>query len=243
MDNQHPSISVVMPAYNESARLNKAIQSIAGFLASQAYDWELIIVDDGSVDGTAELARKAAEADSRIRLVKQPKNQGKGAAVKRGVYEASKPLVVFTDADQATPIEELPKFIEAAATADVVIGSRYLKASNIVQKQPLSRRIVSRVGNLLIRFSLGLPYSDTQCGFKLLTRDAAKAVFDRLTIDRWGFDIELLVIARAHHLRILELPVTWHDGGESKLNAGKAALTTFRELMSIRSNLHQGRYE
>jgi len=237
-----PSISVVMPAYNEAARLDRAITSIVSFLESQNYDWELVIVDDGSKDKTAAIASAAAATNPRIRFVQQAKNQGKGAAVKRGVGAATKSLIVFTDADQATPIEELPQFIERAAAADIVIGSRYLKSSTIVQKQPLSRRLVSRVGNLLIRVSLGLPYSDTQCGFKLLTKEAAATVFDRLTIDRWGFDIELLVIARAHKLRVEELPVTWHDGGESKLNAGHAAMTTLRELMTIRSNLHQGRY-
>ena len=238
-----PSISVVVPAYNEAARITRALTTITQFLNGGGYEWELIVVDDGSTDTTHALVTTLVAAfPDRLRLLGDALNRGKGAAVKAGVLAATKSMVLFTDADQATPIEELPKFITALQSADVAIGSRYQAQSRVVQRQPLSRRILSRAGNFAIRLATGLPFTDTQCGFKAMNRDAARTIFSRLTIDRWGFDIELLVIARAHRLRVVELPVSWHDGGESKLDASHAALTTLRELLVIRRNLTKGRY-
>ena len=238
------SISIVIPAYNEGRRLRRACTLVTEFLNAGGYDWELIVVDDGSKDRTREIAEAYMQQHpTRMTVIGRDENLGKGATVRQGVLAATKSIVVFTDADQATPIEELPKFIEQLeAGADVVMGSRYLGESNVMQKQSLLRRLLSRSGNLLIRVVLGLPYTDTQCGFKAMTKQAAQTIFERLTITRWGFDIEAIVIARTHRLKVVEIPVKWHDGGESKLRAGRVAIATLRELLVIRMNLMKGRY-
>lgn len=236
-------VSIVIPAYNEAERLAVGLRAITNFLKVERYDWELIVVDDGSIDATRTIAESfAKEHSERVRVLASSVNQGKGAAVKRGVLAATKPIIIFTDADQATPIEELPKFVRALDHADVVIGSRYHAGSRVTRQQPWQRRAVSRIGNLVIRLGTGLSFSDTQCGFKAMTRSAAQTMFKRLTIERWGFDIELLVIAQLHQLRVVELPVTWHDGGQSKLQAGRAAVSTLRELRQIQRNVRRGTY-
>ena len=237
------SVSVIIPAYNEGRRLKRALALVTDFLESKAYDWELIVIDDGSQDSTRRIANEHKQKyPSQMKVIERDHNLGKGATVKEGILAATKSIVAFTDADQATPIEELPGFIDQLENADVVIGSRYLKTSNVVKRQGLVRRILSRSGNLMIRFMVGLPFTDTQCGFKAMNRTAAQTIFPKMTIARWGFDIELLVIAQVHKLRIVEIPVTWHDGGDSKLSAGRAAWATLKELMAIRLNLMKGRY-
>lgn len=239
----HPSLSIVIPCYNEHDRLAVTLRSIASYLETLTHDWELIVINDGSVDDTAEIAERAAARDPRIQLLGQRANRGKGAAVRQGLLAATKRVVVFTDADQATPIEELPKFLAPlAASADVAIGTRYHAASNIVERQPLTRRLLSRAGNGLIRTVFGLPYRDTQCGFKAFTNQAARSIASQLTVDRWGFDVELLVIARAHGLTVVEVPVRWHDGARSKLRAGRAAVSTLQDLWQIQKNVRSEIY-
>lgn len=236
-------ISVVIPAYNEAERLLIGLIAITSFLKEKKYDWELIVVNDGSVDETRQIAESFAKQHAgRVRILQTGSNQGKGAAVKLGALAATKSIVMFTDADQATPIEELSRFLSGLKHADVVIGSRYHARSKITQQQSWQRRALSRIGNLIIRLGTGLPFNDTQCGFKVMSQQAAKIIFNRLTIDRWGFDIEFLVIAKQHGLQVIELPVTWHDGAQSKLRTGQAAMTTLRELFIIRSNRAKGQY-
>lgn len=237
------SLSVVIPAYNEASRLTRTLTLVTTYLDTAGFDWELIVVDDGSIDPTHARAEEFARSHRpRIRILHDSVNRGKGAAVARGVLAATNDLILFMDADHATPIEALPTLLAALGSAGVVIGSRYRPGATVSKRQGLVRRVLSRAGNWLIRRSLNLPYTDTQCGFKLFTRSAAQQIFSRLTIDRWGFDIELLVIARAQRISVIEVPVAWHDGAESKLNTGRAAWQTIRELGQIRRNLSNGRY-
>jgi dolichyl-phosphate beta-glucosyltransferase len=238
------SISVVIPAYTEASRLTQTLTVVTTYLNQTGADWQLILVDDGSVDPTHARAEEFVRAHGRrVRILHNSVNRGKGAAVKRGVLAATNELILFMDADQATPIEALPTFVAAIGSAGVVIGSRYRQGATFSRRQGLVRRALSRVGNWLIRRSLDLPYTDTQCGYKLFTAAAARTMFPRLTIDRWGFDIELLVIARAQGIPVVEVPVVWHDGAESKLNTGRAAWQTLRELGQIWRNLKRGQYD
>lgn len=241
--NAHPELSVVIPAYNEAARLPKTLQIVGAFLATNFPASEVIVVEDGSTDGTPAIVRRLSRGfPIPLQVIPMPENQGKGAAVKMGVLAARGAFILITDADNATPITELPRLWKRREEAPVVISSRYLPESDIRRAQPLGRRVLSRLGNLAIRLLVGLQVSDTQNGFKLFRRAEAQAIFRLLTITRWGFDIEVLVIARELGHPVVEVPVSWYDDAESKLRAGRDAWLTLRELLRIRQNVRTGRY-
>lgn len=239
-----PELSVIIPAYNEAGRLPKTLAIVGAFLAQHYPQSELIVVDDGSTDATVALVnRSRAGYPVPLRLEVLPYNHGKGAAVQAGVLAAHGEYVLIADADNATPITELPRLWQARTQAPIVISSRYLPQSNIQRAQPLARRILSRAGNLAIRVLVGLGFTDTQNGFKLFRCREGQDVFRRLTITRWGFDIEVLVIARERGYDVVEVPVSWYDDAESKLRAGRDAWRTLRELLRIRHNATTGRYQ
>ena len=236
-------LSVVIPAYNEAARLPATLKIVAAFLSSLPFQSEIIVADDGSHDETQAMTRQvAATVGIPIRIEALPTNQGKGAAVRAGVLTATGAYILVTDADNATPITELPKLWALRTQAAVIVSSRYAAGADVRRAQPLVRRILSRVGNGLIRVMTGLQLSDTQNGFKLFEAVAAKAIFSVATIDRWGFDIELLVIAREQGMALREVPVTWYDASGSKLRAGRDAWRTLKELSRIVGNRARGRY-
>lgn len=235
-----PKLSVIIPAYNEEGRIAKTLKYTIDYLDRQTYSWEIIVVDDGSKDNTSQVVRDMRLPN--IRIIRNNPNLGKGGSVKRGMLAAEGEFRLFCDADNATPFEEIEKFWPIINEKNVVIGSRYMKGSNIVIEQTFMRRFLSRIGNLLVQIILlpGLP--DTQCGFKMFTAEAAKKIFPRQTINRWAFDMEVLYIARRLGYKIKQVPVNWYDRSGSTIQSSNVFLKTFSELLKIRWGGFVGRY-
>ena len=202
--------SIVLPAYNESERVAATLETILAHSEQRGWKTEIIVVNDGSSDDTARLVSGYAARHPGVRLLDNPGNRGKGYSVRNGMLHATGDILLFSDADLSSPIVEADKLFAAiAAGADVAIGSRWLKAELQTKRQPLHRQVFGRAFNLALRIVLGLDFKDTQCGFKAFTRDAAQKLFTLQKIERWGFDPELLYLARTLHLRVVEVPVTW----------------------------------
>jgi len=238
------SLSIVIPAYNEEQRLPATLGAIAAYLQTKPLDFvEILVVDDGSRDRTAEVVRQAAAADARIRLLQNPGNRGKGYAVRHGMQKAQGEWILFTDADLSAPIEDLEKLEEAVRreNADGAIGSRALDRRLVLRRQSPLRELSGRVFNLAMRLVTGLPYRDTQCGFKLFRRDVAQCVAARQQSDGFGFDVEILYIARKHGYRILEVPVRWANVEGTKVSLLKG-LEAFLDPLRVRWNDLRGRY-
>ncbi len=236
------SVSVVIPAYNEERRLGATLQAVKQYLSRADFPYEVIVVDDGSKDRTAEIAR-ASEIPG-LRLLSNPGNQGKGYTVRHGIEEAEGDLILFTDADNSTPIEEFESMRSHFANgADVVIGSRALPQSQLQVRQTALREFAGRTFNWLLRSVVPLPFHDTQCGFKAFRREAAHAVFPRQRIRGWGFDAEVLLIAQRQGYRIIETPVRWINSPDSRLLIWRDAPKMFWELCRIRWNDLLGRYK
>lgn len=213
-----PDLTVVIPAYNEVERLSPTLDRIGAYLDQRERSFEVVVVDDGSTDETASLVRDHAKRNSRISLLELGRNRGKGAAVRAGVLAAAGRLVLISDADLSTPIEELTK-LEAAleAGSDIAIGSRGLAAADIQVRQPRYREAMGRIFNLIVRTLTPGTYRDTQCGFKLLTRAAAHDLFGRSTVDRFAFDVEILQLAEGRY-QVAEIPVVWRHVEESRVS-------------------------
>ena len=238
------SISIAIPAYNEEKRLPKTLDSILAYLAERDFSpVEILVVDDGSTDGTAALVEAYGSRDSRIRLLRNPGNRGKGYSVRHGMLEAKGDWVLFSDADLSAPIMDLDLLLAAAVKADaaVAIGSRAVDRSMVGVHQSLWREMSGRAFNLLMRMTNGLPFRDTQCGFKLYRRDAAQAVFSRQTLDGFSFDVEDLVIAKHLGLRTIEVAVHWNNV-EGTTVGTLAGLKSFADLLRIRARQMWARY-
>ena len=210
-----PSITIVIPAYNEGARLGRTLERILAFVHQEAWGAEIIVVNDGSTDRTAELVQAYARENPSVRLLSNPGNRGKGYSVRNGMLHATGEFILFTDADLSSPIEEAPKLFQALENgADVAIGSRWVRPELQTQRQSVTRQILGRVFNGFLRLFLALKFSDTQCGFKALRQPCAKAIFPRQKIEGWGFDPEILFLAQKMGFTIAEVPVIWaHDDG------------------------------
>jgi dolichyl-phosphate beta-glucosyltransferase len=236
-------ISIVIPAYNESARLARTLDRVLDFVRRQAWDAEVIVVDDGSIDRTADLVRDYARSNGMVRLIQNPGNRGKGYSVRHGVLNAQGAIVVFTDADLSSPIEESVKLLQALdAGADVAIGSRWLRSELQTQRQSLARQVMGRAFNVLLRILLRLDFKDTQCGFKAFRRSAAKTLFPLQKIEGWGFDPEILFLARRFGFKVAEVPVAWaHDEG-TRIQPIRDGSTMVLEMWRIRWNALMGRY-
>jgi dolichyl-phosphate beta-glucosyltransferase len=236
-------ISIVIPAYNEEARLGPTINRVLNFVRLQAWDAEVIVVDDGSCDRTADLVRKYAESDGIIRLLQNPGNRGKGYSVRNGVLNARGRIILFTDADLSSPIEEAPKLLEALeAGADIAIGSRWMRSELQTKRQSVARQVLGRVFNVLLRMVLRLDFKDTQCGFKVFRRRAATAVFPLQRIERWGFDPEILFLAQRAGFKVVEVPVRWgHDTG-TRINPVADGSRMLADMLRIRWQSLSGRY-
>lgn len=238
------SLSIVIPAYNEEQRLPATLRAIASYVETKQLDFvELLVVDDGSRDRTAEVVRQAAAADARIRLLQNPGNRGKGYAVRHGMQQARGEWVLFTDADLSAPIEDFDRLEDAVQreNADGAIGSRAVDRSLVLKHQPPFREFSGRVFNLAMRLVTGLPYRDTQCGFKLFRRDVAQCVAARQRSDGFGFDVEILYIAKKHGFRILEVPVRWANVEGTKVSLLKG-LAAFLDPLRVRWNDLRGLY-
>lgn len=213
------TISIVIPAYNESARLGRTLDRILAFVRRKDWDCEIVVVDDGSKDGTSDIIKQYAERDPIVRLVSNAGNRGKGYSVRNGVLHAGGDVILFTDADLSSPIEEAPKLIQAVdAGADIAIGSRWVRSELQTQRQSLARQALGRLFNGFLRAVLGLNFRDTQCGFKAFRREAAKALFPLQRIEGWGFDPEILFLARKMGFSVAEVPVVWAHDDRTRIN-------------------------
>ena len=236
--------SIVIPAYNEGQRLGETLEKVLAYVRQQGWDAEVIVVNDGSRDNTAQIARTFAEKNPILRLVENPGNRGKGYSVRNGILNSRGDIVVFSDADLSSPIEEMPKLLQAlAAGADIAIGSRWLRAELQTQRQSLHRQLFGRVFNGLNRIILGLQFKDTQCGFKAFTRRAAQAILPLQRIERWGFDPEILFLARKFGFRVEEVPVRWGHVGGTRINPLLDGARMFEEMLRIRWYDLTGKYD
>ena len=234
------SISIIIPAYNEEKRLPATLRTVKAYLEAASWEFsEIVVVDDGSRDGTVEVARKAG-----MRLLRNPGNRGKGYSVRHGMLDAQGDWVLFSDADLSTPIEELDKLWTAVERerAQAAIGSRDLDRSLIGVRQPLFREFGGRFFNLVIRLITGLPFHDTQCGFKLFEGAAAREIFGRQRVERFGFDVEVLFIAQRLGYRTLEVPVRWNDVAGTKVSM-LGAVAAFLDPLKVRWNGITGKYD
>ena len=240
----HPRLSIVIPAYNESARIEAALSSVLACVEARSWDAEILVVDDGSTDGTPAIIQRWRSTHPRLHLIQNPGNRGKGYSVRNGLLQSAGDIVMFTDADLSAPIEEAERLIEAIDNgADVAIGSRWLDKQKQTIHQPIYRRFFGRCFNWVTRKVIGLPFKDTQCGFKAFKRDAAQTIFRLQTIERWGFDPEILFIARKLKYTIVEVPVTWGHDERSRISYLKDGLQMLQEMGQIRTNSLRGRYD
>ena len=240
----HPQLSIVIPAYNESARIEATLARVLECVETRHWDAEILVVDDGSTDNTVAIVQQWMARHRQLHLVKNPGNRGKGYSVRNGLLQAAGEIVMFTDADLSAPIEEAVRLIEALdAGADVAIGSRWLDKQKQTVHQPLYRRFFGRCFNGVTRKVMGLPFKDTQWGFKAFRRNAAQTIFRLQTIERWGFDPEILFIARKLKYTIAEVPVTWGHDERSRISYLKDGMKMLEEMAEIRANSIRGRYD
>jgi len=241
------SLSIVVPAYNEGVRLGRSLRAIVAYLSEYGPETELIVVDDGSTDGTADAAREELAAAKTVRtsVISYQSNLGKGRAVRLGLLASRGELALFTDADLSTPITETPKLLEpiARGECDLTFGSRALDRSLIGVHQPWRREQGGRVFNLAVRVATGLPFWDTQCGFKAFRMSACRPIIEGATIDRFGFDVELLYVAHRAGLRLKEVPVRWDHADGSKVNFATDSYKMLSEVGRIRQQARRGVYD
>jgi dolichyl-phosphate beta-glucosyltransferase len=233
-----PAFSLVIPAYNEAGRIGQTLRTALDYLATASAGSEIIVVNDGSTDGTAQVVREvfAASGPVATRLLEHTPNRGKGAAVRQGLLAARLDIGLFSDADFSTPVEEAPKLIEPIASGelDVAFGSRALDRSLIGQRQPWRREQGGRVFNLIVRLATGLPFWDTQCGFKAFRLEAFRPILEQAETDGFGFDVELLYLARKANLRMREIPVRWNHYEGSKVSFARDSVRMLREVAALR---------
>jgi len=227
-------ISIVIPAYNESKRIEKTVQKIAAYMKGK--QCEILVIDDGSTDSTTKIAKKYAT------VITLKKNTGKGFAIKTGFNHAKGDIILFTDADLATPIEELTDMLPLLQKADIVIASRYIKSDKQV-KQSTKRKIIGSLFSMYEKCILGLTFKDTQCGFKLYTKKAAKLIASKQLITQFAFDIEQLIIAKRNNLNVIEHPVNWFDKSGSTVRIVRDGTRMFVDTLKIKYNDFNKKYQ
>jgi dolichyl-phosphate beta-glucosyltransferase len=238
-----PHLSVVVPAYNEERRLGATLTRIAAYLEAKDVHAEILVVDDGSTDGTARVAAEEL-GKGRGRVLRNPGNRGKGYSVRRGVLEAAGRWVLLTDADLSSPIEEHDVLAAAVRERDldVAIGSRALDASKVEIRQNLVRQTMGKTFNLAIRVMTGLPFGDTQCGFKLMDRLRVRPLFETMVVDRFAFDVEFLFLCRRFGLSVAEVPVVWRNAPGSKVSVFRDPLNMLLDVARVRWRFRRGLY-
>ncbi|MDA1169219.1 MAG: glycosyltransferase family 2 protein [bacterium] len=242
MDNTSPYLSVVIPAYNEEKRLPHTLRAVMEYLKKQAFAWEIVVVNDGSHDATADIVKNFSVENSRVKLLSYGANKGKGYAVRYGMTHVHGEIQVFMDADNSTSIDHIEKFLPLVKKGfDIVIGSRDVEGADISVHQPRWKELLGDLGNIWIQFWAVPGIKDTQTGFKLFTKKASKDIFPYLTIDRWGFDVEALAVARMKGYKISEQPIRWINDPNSKVSGG-AYLEVLKEVVQIRFNIARGIY-
>ena len=236
------TLSIVVPAFNEEARLGATLIDLQAFLRLQPWDWEVRVVDDGSADGTCAVAERAAAEEPRIVLQREP-HRGKGGAVKAGLLTARAEYRFICDADLSMPVRELPRFMPPVRTDfDIAIGSREGHEARRIG-EPVIRHLAGRVFNLSVQRLMVPGINDTQCGFKMFTAQAVEAIFPFVRVDGWAFDIEVLYLARVKGLRVVEVPIEWHYRRESRLSLLRDGAGMLRELLAIRARAGRGAYD
>src|SRR5438477_1439341 len=233
-----PAFSVAIPCFNEAARIGQTVRSTLNYLSAQSPDAELIVINDGSTDATSAIVREALiGAKVQTQFLENFPNRGKGAAVRTGLLAATKPIGLFFDADLSTPLGEIPKVIEPIANGeiDIALGSRALDRGLIGIHQPWRREQAGRAFNLLVRIAAGLPFWDTQCGFKAFRLDVCRPILKAARLDGFAFDVELLYLAQHAGLRIREIPVRWNHAEGSKVSFFRDSLRMLREVIALRA--------
>ena len=241
LDNFKPKISVVIPAYNEAGRLPATLRDVSSFMEQHVRSYEILVVDDGSTDQTVKVVRNLANVLPNVRLIESEKNGGKGAAVRRGLREATGDYRLFMDADHSTHISEIAKLPFLVERGDVFVSSRYVAGANVEKTQPLLRIIVSRIANVVIR-TLIPDVRDTQNGFKIYSAAAVNIIEPQLTLDRWAFDVEMLYLAQRFGFDIVEFPVNWRNSTDSRLHVARDLKNTAREFAMLYRNILFNRY-
>jgi len=243
MSNENPDISLVIPAYNESKVIASTLNKSISYLSVQRYDYEIVVVDDGSTDNTADLVLEFCKQYPKVKLIRNIKNKGKGFSVKRGVLFSKGNYIFFSDADLSTPIAEAENLLFYFSQGyDIVVGSRALKESRITLKQPWPRQGMGKFFNLLVRL-LGLSgIKDTQCGFKCFSREVAQRVFRLQRFTGFSFDVEILYIGRALGYKIKDVPITWVNRVESRVGVFRDSFTMLIDLLKIKKNALIGLY-
>ena len=238
------NLSIIIPAYNEANRIENTLKTVRNYLAKVNWTTEVIVVNDGSQDGTTERVTDFMEKWKSLLLIENPKNCGKGFSVKKGILHASGEVVLFTDADLSTPVEEIPKLIEPIFRneSDLTFGSRALDRSLIGVHQSLAREFSGRIFNWLVQILIGLPFKDTQCGFKAFRHQAIIPFIGQQRISGFGFDPEILFLAKINGLRLQEIPIQWNHREGTKVRFLQDSLKMFLGLIQIRLNQIFGRY-
>jgi glycosyltransferase involved in cell wall biosynthesis len=237
-----PELSIIIPSYNEEPRLLATLQKIASYIEASRRNTEVIVVDDGSQDRTAQVAESFRGKIANLRVLSNGVNRGKGYSVRHGSLEAQGDTILFTDADLSAPIEEADKLLAALEEHDVAIGSRAVDRSLIEVHETLFREFAGIVFNTIVRVILRLPFVDTQCGFKAFRRARSRIIFEQQTIERFGFDPELLYLARHHGLSTSEVPVRWSHSPATKVNMLRDSVQMFLDVFVIRWNAIRGQY-
>jgi glycosyltransferase involved in cell wall biosynthesis len=243
--NLHPlDLSIVIPAFNEERRLPKTLDRISMYLKPYTLRAEIIVIDDGSSDSTAQLAASFRDRFTNLRVLSNGRNRGKGFSVRRGMLEAHGEITLFTDADLSTPIDEADKLLAALREHgyDAAIGSRALDRSLIEIHQSVMREQAGILFNFFVRWIMGIDFSDTQCGFKAFRTDRARIIFEQQRMERFGFDPEILFLAKRHHLRVAEVAVHWSHDSSTKVNVFADGIRMFFDLLVIRWNALRGMY-
>jgi glycosyltransferase involved in cell wall biosynthesis len=242
MNSAAPELSIVIPSYNEEARLPRGLEKIRAYVAAHHPDAEVIVVDDGSKDGTAQVVEEWQREWPALRLVPNGRNRGKGYSVRHGMLEARGRIALFTDADLSAPIDEAEKLLAALGDADVAIGSRAVDRNLIAVHQSRLREFAGIVFNRCVRLFTGLSFQDTQCGFKAFRTEPSRVIFEQQRIERFGFDPEILFLAKRHGLRAVEVPVRWAHDPATKVHVVRDSMNMFLDLAVIRWNAITGRY-
>ncbi|MBP7654026.1 glycosyltransferase family 2 protein [Candidatus Dependentiae bacterium] len=241
-------ISFIIPVYNEGLRIEKTLEDLKQYFIYFSYDYEIVIVDDGSFDSTSDIIKKFMSENSslKIRLLNLNKNAGKGAAVRFGMMNAGKnsDLYFFMDSDLSTPLFEIDKFIRKfiETGTDIIIGSRSLPESNVLKRQNTVREYMGRFFNKIVKFLICSDFIDTQCGFKMFSNKIKDKIFSKLKIDGFSFDVEIIVLSKKYNIKILDLPITWINSPLSKVNIIKDSLKMLLDVFKIKYYLFMGKY-
>jgi len=234
-------LTILIPAYNESKRIKKTLKKIKTYLKKQKFSWEVLIVDDGSKDNSKQKIAETIKNWKNFQIIGYQPNRGKGAAVKYGIFHSAGKHILFMDADGATAPDQFEYFKPYLKKYPIIISSRYLEKGRVKIKQPPFRILIAKLSNLIIRSILLLNFKDTQNGFKCFESKAAKKIFSKMKLSRWGFDFEILALAKKYHFHIKEVAIDWYNDSDSRVKP-TAIFSTLKDLFLVRWNLWTGKY-